>query len=91
MFYNAINFIILTNIFLIVLFIFLCVCKFFCYIGFMYKIFYYSLSILSLAMLFILRLPFNNGLTHFWSFRDNQEKLNNRAIRQQLFLIICKI
>ena len=36
-------------------------------------------------------LRFHNGLTHFWGFRDNQEKLNHRAIRQQLFLIICKI
>ena len=36
-------------------------------------------------------LRFHNGLTHFWGFRDNQEKLNHSAIRQQLFLIICKI
>ena len=28
-------------------------------------------------------------MAHFWAFRDNQEKLNYRAIRQQCFLIIC--
>ena len=36
-------------------------------------------------------LRFHNGLTHFCGFRDNQEKLNHRAIRQQLIVIICKI
>ena len=36
-------------------------------------------------------LRFHNGLTHLWAFRDNQEKLNHSAIRQQLCLIICKI
>ena len=41
---------------------------------------------------YISSLRFHNGLTHFWGFRNNnQEKLNHRAIRQQLFLIICKM
>ena len=34
-------------------------------------------------------LHFHNGLTDFCTFRDNQEKLNYKSIRQQLFLIIC--
>ena len=42
-------------------------------------------------MILISSLRFHNGLTHFSGFRDNQEKPNHRAIRQQLFLIICKI
>ena len=33
-------------------------------------------------------LRFHNGLTHFLAFRDNQEKLNYRAIRQEILIII---
>ena len=33
-------------------------------------------------------LRFHNGLTHFLAFRDNQEKLNYRAIRQVILIII---
>ena len=45
--------------------------------------------IITLEALNISSLRFHNGLTHFWGFRDNREKLNHRAIRQQLFLINC--
>ena len=31
---------------------------------------------------------FHNGLTHILVFRDNQEKLNHKAIRQDIFIII---
>ena len=30
----------------------------------------------------------HNGLTHFLAFRDNQEKLNYRAIRQKDLIIV---
>ena len=33
-------------------------------------------------------LRFHNGLTHFLAFRDNQEKLNYRAIRQEILILI---
>ena len=33
-------------------------------------------------------LRFHNGLTHFWGPPDNEEKLNYRAIRKQVFLNI---
>ena len=36
----------------------------------------------------ITSLRFDNGLTHFLAFRDNQEKLNYRAIRQEIIIII---
>ena len=35
-----------------------------------------------------LSLRFHNGLTHILAFRDNQEKLNHKAIRQDIFIII---
>ena len=38
----------------------------------------------------ILSLNFQNGLTHFWTLQDNQEKLKHRAIKQELFLTIVK-
>ena len=36
-------------------------------------------------------LRFHNGLTHFLAFRDNQEKLNYRAIRQEILIIIVLV
>ena len=39
-------------------------------------------------MICISSLRFHNGLTHFLAFRDNQEKLNYRAIRQEIHIII---
>ena len=36
--------------------------------------------------LYISSLRFHNGLTHFWGPPDNEEKLNYRAIRKQVFL-----
>ena len=38
--------------------------------------------------IYIWSLRFHNGLTHFLAFRDNQEKLNYRAIRQEIPIII---
>ena len=40
------------------------------------------------VLFYISSLRFHNGLTHFLAFRDNQEKLNYRAIRQEILIII---
>ena len=41
-----------------------------------------------IGLSYISSLRFHNGLTHFWGPPDNEEKLNHRAIRKQLFLNI---
>ena len=40
------------------------------------------------VQLIISSLRFHNGLTHFWGPPDNEEKLNYRAIRKQVFFNI---